>query len=65
MTKKFLTILEAAALFKVHRNTIWLYIKSRELGAVMIGNKWQIPASELEAFSKRRTEKALQPKGAK
>ena len=42
------TIREAAARFRVHRGTLYEWIKRGELRAVRIGGKMLVPASEYQ-----------------
>ena len=47
-TKEFHTIKEAAELLRVHENTIYTLVRSKQIEHYRIGNQIRITAAELE-----------------
>ena len=47
-TKEFYTIKEAAELLRVHENTIYTLVRSKQIEHYRIGNQILITAAELE-----------------
>ena len=47
-TKEFYTIKEAAELLRVHENTIYTLVRSKQIEHYRIGNQIRITAAELE-----------------
>lgn len=47
-TKEFYTIKEAAELLRVHENTIYALVRSKQIEHYRIGNQIRITAAELE-----------------
>ena len=47
-TKDFYTIKEAAELLRVHENTIYTLVRSKQIEHYRIGNQIRITAAELE-----------------
>ena len=47
-TKEFYTIKEAAELLRVHENTIYTLVRSKQIEQYRIGNQIRITAAELE-----------------
>lgn len=49
-----MTVNEAARRLEVHRNTILIWIKTRQLRAVKLGRKWRIMPEDLQTFLDKR-----------
>ena len=47
-TKEFYTIKEAAELLRVHENTIYTLVRSKQIEHYRVGNQIRITAAELE-----------------
>lgn len=52
---KFYTILEVAEILRVHRRTVYTYLKNGDLKAFKPGKEWRVTPEDLEDFIKRRT----------
>jgi excisionase family DNA binding protein len=51
----YYTVEEVAKILRVHENTIYLWIESKELGAVKIGGRWRIPKDSLPQVEDDKT----------
>lgn len=49
MKHTYLTLAEAAARLRIHRNTAERLVRSGELAAVRVGRQWRIPMSAIAA----------------
>jgi excisionase family DNA binding protein len=54
----FYTVDEAAALFRVHVNTIYKLVKAKRVTVYKVGQQIRIPASELERLKIERQNKS-------
>lgn len=50
MFEEHLTVEEVAAKLKVHRGSVYKWIKAGQLKAVKAGDLWRIPEGELRRF---------------
>ena len=49
-----MTIDEVARQLGVHRNTVQLWIKKRELRAIRLGRRWRVMPADLQTFLDKR-----------
>lgn len=49
-----MSVNDAARRLEVHRNTILIWIKTKELRAVKLGRKWRIMPEDLKTFLDKR-----------
>ena len=62
-TKEFYTIKEAAELLRVHENTIYTLVRSKQIEHYRIGNQIRITAAELEKLKVPAENKAKLERG--
>ena len=48
--RPFMTVTEVAHLFKVHRNTVYNWIRSGQISAFKVGRDWHIETASLGRF---------------
>ena len=59
-----MTIDEVAGQLGVHRNTVQLWIKSKELRAIKLGRRWRILPEDLKTFLDKRANMNVNGKAA-